>query len=234
MTDIHSHVLPAIDDGARNIEASLSMLRQAYTQGVRTLVATPHAVIHSEEDIDEFLHDRQLAYQTLTEAVSQESVPAPQLLLGAELYLDHDVSRHTGLKRLCLGASSCVLMEFPTEKDFPKHGEEWFYEMNYRGIVPVIAHIDRYPFWKDVLEALSSLRIYYQINASAFLTFSGRRLIHKLMKYGYPYIVSSDMHSVHARPCNMKAAYAIAEKSYKEQAIELFDTNAQEMLGVVV
>ena len=65
MIDIHSHILPGIDDGAKTPEVSLKMLTDSFKQGVRVCAATPHAVLHNSDSVEEFLKKRQRSAELL-------------------------------------------------------------------------------------------------------------------------------------------------------------------------
>ena len=86
LTDHHSHILPGIDDGAKNVEMSLEMIRALKQQGVERIVATPHFYAHREDGIDAYLQKRQHAFDTLMPFREQTSYclnfPTPALLTG--------------------------------------------------------------------------------------------------------------------------------------------------------
>ena len=94
--DFHSHILPGIDDGARNLETSLAMLRQVSSQRVDYMIATPHFYA-SHDRIDAFLNRREDAYNSLKEAVHKESLSdVPQILTGSEVaYRRSDDTEYT-------------------------------------------------------------------------------------------------------------------------------------------
>ena len=230
MIDLHAHYLPEMDDGAKNAAESLEMLKNSFSQGVSVCVATPHSVIHCEEDIEEFIKKRASSYQRLIDAATAENCKVPKLILGTELYLDHNINQYHGIEKLCIEKTNALLMEFPIERGLPKYAEEWIYTLNCKGIVPIIAHIDRYPFWEKMLKEFQELCVNYQINASRFLTLQGRSLIRKIMKYDNRYIISSDMHNTDTRKCYMQPAYEKAVKMYKNKANELFESNANSIL----
>lgn len=232
MIDIHSHFLPDIDDGAKNINESIEMLTEAFAQGINVCAATPHCIIHDEKDIGIFLEKREAAYKQICDKLAKSRYKVPKLIMGAEVYLDNNINQYHEIKNLCIENTNLMLIEFPVKKGFPKYAEEWIYDLNYKGIIPIIAHIDRYPYWKEAIKVLSELNVHYQINASKFLTISGRKLIRKIMKFNNSYIVSSDMHNTHTRKCNIRPAYEKALKMYKDRANALFENNAQKILNL--
>ena len=232
LIDLHSHYLSGIDDGAKNVGESIKMLSDSFRQGVRLSVATPHCTIHRSEDIERFLKIRQHSIERLNSERERKSVTLPGQLYGAEIYLDNNINAYPDIEKLCIGETNLLLVEFPLEK-YNHACADWLHSLNLTGIRPVVAHIDRYIFWQEMLNDFQGLDIVYQINAARFLSFSGRRLIKKLLKYHLFYIVSSDMHNMQNRSCNMSDAYKKAEKWLgKKTALKLFQTNAKKLFTV--
>lgn len=229
LIDLHSHYLSGIDDGAKNVGESIKMLSDSFRQGVRLSVATPHCTIHRSEDIERFLKIRQHSIERLNSERERKSVTLPGQLCGAEIYLDNNINAYPDIEKLCIGETNLLLVEFPLEK-YNHACADWLHSLNLTGIRPVVAHIDRYIFWQEMLNDFQGLDIVYQINAARFLSFSGRRLIKKLLKYHLFYVVSSDMHNMQNRSCNMNDAYEKAEKWLgKKAALTLFQTNAKSL-----
>lgn len=231
MIDLHAHFLPAMDDGAGTIRESMRMLEDSFLQGVFICAATPHCVVHHADDILMFLKKRQSCIRTLNEALAASTKTVPQIVLGAEVYLDHDISGYAGLEQLCLGDSPYMLVEFShskKSKDLP----EWLYSLSLKGIKPIVAHIDRYEDREVLIQAFSGLGVVYQINASSMLTFGGRRFTAQLLRITNRVIVSSDMHNLSSRPCNMQDAYCKARRFGERVREELFLHNATQILGV--
>ncbi len=222
MIDLHTHFLPGIDDGAKNVDMSMEMLTESFDQGVRRCVATPHCRLHHRDSIDRFLRRRRESAEEVKLKLGEKQ---PEIILGAEVYLDHDISKYPGIEKLCIGESRYMLIEFPHMVQDARTSE-WIYELAMVGIKPIIAHIDRYPAWDTLVKEMVGIKVWRQINAEAFLSFKGRRLIDRLMKSDNDFIVSSDMHNVSTRACNMKKAYDKAFKKYGTEAEKLFYGNA--------
>ena len=231
MIDAHAHFLPNIDDGAKSVAESLAMLREAYKQGVRLCVATPHAVIHDNDEINRFINNRKIAYQKLQSQMPSNSIDIPKILLGAEVYLDNDINQYRDIVKLCIENSNAMLIEFPLTHKFNHKAEEWIYELCCKKINPIIAHIERYAFRNEMLEALIDIPTVYQINSSVFKTIHGRAFLKKALKTNKQVIVSSDMHNMKKRKCNLQASYTKASKLF-EQAENLFEINAKKILNI--
>lgn len=230
MLDLHTHVLPKVDDGAKSVEISIEMLRDSYSQGVRICAATPHCVIHRQSDIDMFLETREEGYKKLLKA-TEGMEDVPRLLLGAEVYLDNDLNSYEGLSRLCLSDTDYIMLEFPIDKANP-HWADWLYSLNRSGFKILVAHVDRYPEWEKMMRDFKGLDIAYQVNASRFTEFGSGKLVKRLMAQGHRYIISSDMHNMTSRRCNMEKAFGKAKKKYPDMAEALFCKNAERVLGL--
>ncbi len=229
MVDLHTHVLPAIDDGAKTVTESIKMLSDAYRQGVRVCAATPHAVLHKPDAVARFLKRRRESAEKLSEAIQKSGLPLPKLLLGAEVYLDHDIAATPSLDALCLGDSPYLLVELPFETYNP-YWSEWLHSLILRGFRPIVAHLDRYTQAETMLSDFAGLDLIYQINASRLLSFSGRHFLSRLLKIGVPCIVASDMHNTTMRSCTLGNAYTKLRKKRPEQADALFSARAKQML----
>lgn len=217
--DLHTHILFGVDDGAKTLQESLAMLSDSFDQGIRFCALTPHCVIHKPGDITNFLEKRQQSFEKLEQAVNRNVTP--QMALGAEVYADHDISQHDDISKLCIGDTNYILVELPFLNKY-----EWFadcvYSLNLKGFTVIVAHIDRYPLWEKILNELRGLKVVYQINASRLLSFSGRRLIKKLLRSEERFVVASDMHNMTFRKCDMAAALKKANKMDPVIAKKLF------------
>ena len=231
MIDLHAHFLPAMDDGAQNAEISIKMLEESAKQGVSVCAATPHCVIHKQEDIDRFLKNREYSAGLLKAELEQRKFAHPKLIFGAEIFLDNDLNEYTGLHRLCIDDTDYILLEFGSKKDNRKCAD-WLYSMTLKGLKPIIAHIDRYPDFEKMIAEFKGLNLVYQINAGRFLSVPGRMIIRRLMEYDNTYFVSSDMHNVVERSCNMQPAFQKALKKFPQEAENWFELNGKKILNV--
>ena len=222
MKDLHTHCLPGMDDGAKSVEESIEMLCKSYKQGVTLCAATPHCVLHEEGDIDKFLQKRENCLNLLKAGLAAAPHDVPQLILGAEIYFDNDISRYEGIEKLCLTDTNKILVEFPITS-YKKQYTEWLYNLNVKKLIPIIAHIDRYHFWEDVVRELSGLHVIYQLNATRMLTLSGRHLIKSILKHDTYCIISSDMHDTVNRISHMDESYAKAKKHFPSIVDGMFD-----------
>lgn len=228
MFDLHSHVLPFLDDGARDVNMSLAMLKESKEQGIEKVVATSHCVVKDQESIDKFLTKRQENYEKLMAEIPDKGI-YPEILLGAEVHLCKDISEFDNLSSLCYQNTNYILLEM-SEDYKPSNLSEWVYNISIKGFRPVIAHVDRYSFYRDIIDELSHLDVVYQINASRFLTMSDRHHLKNVFKLHNKFVASSDMHNLTSRVCNMAPARKIAEKKFSAMCPMLFEEGATAIL----
>ena len=215
LTDHHCHVLPGLDDGSDSVETSLAMLGLMKEQGVERVVFTPHFYAHREKSVESFLEKRQAAF----EAVKERS-PVKNMLLGAEVAVEHGVSELDGIEKLVMEGTDLILMELPY-----RGYEDWMSEEIYNissefGLKIIYAHIHRYTeyYSRSQLDRVLDKRAVYQINNEAFGSFSQKRFVKRLMKEGYPLIFGSDAHNMSSRRPNWdlllkKCSAELIEKS---------------------
>ena len=227
MTDLHTHILPGMDDGARDVETSLELLRMEREQGVDRVVFTPH-FYREKEDVSSFLSRRCEALSRLEAAAAQlparERVALPRWELGAEVAWMPNLAEREELKDLCLGQSNYFLLELP----FTPWRDQMIsqlYELLGRGqFIPVIAHLDRY--WdrqpKEQIEQLLHLGVPIQLSANILLKFFSRRKALQMIQQGQIFLLASDCHSLHHRPPNLgPAVNVVARKLGWRQARRL-------------
>lgn len=230
MIDFHSHILPNIDDGAKNVHMSLEMLVDSYKQGVKTVVATPHCYIREDSDIDTFLKKRDSSYKLLKEAINNETRPLPNIILGAEVQILSGNIHFEKLKPLCIENTDYILIEMP----YTKWNEDCYdnlYLLYLKGMKPIIAHIERFLNKKKDFINLYSLDLVYQINADSFLSPFIRRHIPELFFSGTAQLLGSDMHNTSKRPSHFKKACDRIVKSYGKDRLKYMMDNAEKILN---
>ena len=230
MIDLHSHILPSVDDGSASVGESLSLLRMLSEQGVDTVVATPHFYADSES-VDEFLARRESAYERLAQA-SEEGLP--HILLGAEVKYYAGIHHMEDLHRLCIGNSRLLLLEMSMTK-WTEYTIKELIDIACSGRVTlVLAHIER--FWrlqsKETWKRLLQSGILMQVNASFFADFRTARKAVRLLKDRYIHFVGSDCHDLKVRPPRMaEAADRITRKVGAGYLAYMTDCEA-ELLGI--
>jgi len=231
MIDMHSHVLPGVDDGAPDVETSLAMLKLAKEQGVDICVATPHCTVNSEEGVARFVERRRLAYEKLMQAIGDDKTGFPEIRLGAEVYLNGDLSEIDNINELCYKDTNYMLLEF-SGNSYDEEMAEWVYNISTKGIRPVIAHIDRFPPYKEMMDDLMCIdNVIFQVNANRFMSVGDRFVLKNVFKRCDRVIVSSDMHNLEGRRCNLGDAYLISKKKFPRMTDTLFNDGAASILA---
>lgn len=210
MLDFHSHILPQIDDGAKDVDESIAMLTQLHEQGCERVALTSH-YIAMDESPEQFLQRREKSYKVLTDEIKAKNLQLPQLLLGAEVFYYPGVSRMEELPTLTLGDTNLLLLEMP----MAPWGEYTIREITEfaqtSDIQIVIAHIERCLAYqkKGTVERLLDNSILLQINASFLISRRTRRKALRMIKDEQIHFIGSDCHSTKHRPPRMKEALDI-------------------------
>lgn len=233
MIDLHSHILPGIDDGAGDVLKLLDMLRLAKDQGIDVIVATPH-YYDNAADINAFIQKRDASYRLLLNELSKHNAPDCEILLGAEVYLTPDIVDNESLEALCIGKSSSILIEMP-------YGiwHDWTYRALYkimakRQLTPIIAHIERYadkPGRLDLLEKLLKMDIPIQINASSLFDRYLWKTAKKLFKFSGRIVLGSDAHDTEDRKSMMDKAANKISKKFGDETLNLIMNNAKILIS---
>lgn len=224
MTDMHSHILPGIDDGSQSIEMSIEMLKESRAQGVETIVATPHCYLRRESDIDDFLQKREESFSALSEAIKGESLP--KIIKGAEVHIEGDVSFFEGLERLCIEGTDYILIEMSYGK-WKSTMYDALYSMTVKKMKPIMAHIERFFNNEKEFDNLREIDLAYQINAESFFDPAYKRAVAYLLRCGMANVVGSDMHNTEIRVQNLKQGYTAIEKEYGAECANFFAANAR-------
>jgi protein-tyrosine phosphatase len=229
--DVHSHVVPSGDDGARSVEAGLELCREASRHGTRVLYATPHVwpslpLTRSREEAV------RAAYAEMAPAAAAHGL---DLQLGWELtpsepLLEEDPRRYR------LGTAPAVLMEVPFHGTLAL-AERLAGHIAASGLTPIIAHPERAEGVRDGLGAVAAFRErgwLIQINATSLLGAHGsdqEEAAWRLVRRGLADLVASDGHRA-SRPPFLDEAHRLARARLGESADALFDGSALAGLGV--
>jgi protein-tyrosine phosphatase len=134
--DIHSHLLPGVDDGARSLEESLPVLERFGRDGVEVLVCTPHLLATDAARVDDG------RYAEVFDELVRHAPPQPRLARGWEIMLDAP-GVDLRAAHLRLGGSTAILVEFP-RLSVPAGAARELFRLRASGVVPVLAHPERY------------------------------------------------------------------------------------------
>lgn len=233
MIDLHCHILPGIDDGAQTIESSVEMAKQAISQGINTIVATPHhqngKYINEKADIEQYVQKLNEEFQqrnlTLTILPGQES-----RIFGEMVEEYHDN------KLLTLNNShKYVFVEFPSSQ-VPRYTEKLLFNLQSEGLIPIIVHPERNSRLiedPDLLYNLVNKGALTQVTASSLTGHFGKKIqkfSHQLIESNLTHIIASDAHNTSHRSFRMDMAFEIVEKEYGMDMVYLFNDNAHSII----
>ncbi|MBQ9859796.1 MAG: capsular polysaccharide biosynthesis protein [Clostridia bacterium] len=228
MIDFHSHILPRMDDGSKDVAESLKLLTMLAEQGVKTVVATPHFYAN-DEPLDKFLSRRAASFEALSRAVSADM---PEIRLGAEVRYYQGISRLSGLKELCIQGTNLLLLEMPSSR-WTEHTAREVVDLCCRGDITVIlAHVERYWFLQSrvVQDLVSGSGVLMQANAEFFNSFATRRRGLRLLDTGGIHLLGSDCHSVAHRPPRIGQAFDYVRRKRGDRFLQDILTFEDELL----
>lgn len=221
MIDLHTHILPNMDDGSKSVEMSYKMLELLAQQGVDTVAATPH--FYPTKDTPEaFLSRRQAAFEKL------QPLPEhfPKVLLGAEVAYFEGIGDCQELRELQIGETGLILVEMPSRDWSGRMIRELERLALGLGLTPVLAHVDRYLGSNQLPKYQHQLLdrgIALQYNADAFLKMGQRRYLLNLVKQGHNCYLGSDAHNLTTRAPRMGEACRYITQKMGTDARDLFD-----------
>jgi len=194
-TDLHSHLLPGIDDGAGEMETSLKLLEGLFALGYRRIVTTPHVMADSYRNSSEKILD---GLEELKNAARQKGVEM-ELHAAAEYYMDEEFSRRLEAGDILTIGGEWVLFE-TSYYNKPLGFRERIYEISARGYRPMLAHPERYRYVKDPEKFYGRLRemgVGFQVNINSLGGYYGREARAKalwLSERGWIDFLGSDLH----------------------------------------
>ena len=218
MIDIHTHILPTVDDGAGNFDEALDMAVMAVESGVKALVATPHSN-HESGFVNYESEHLEALFEKFRNMLSAENIPL-QLYRGMELWASTDiVAKLSYGKLITLNRTKYTLVEFDIDE------ESWWIEailkeMMLGGYIPVIAHPERYQCVQEEPNHLYEWRklgALAQMNKESILGRLGRRTARTaelLLKHNLINCLASDAHHAYARTTDMTALNRYMENNF--------------------
>lgn len=235
MIDLHCHILPGIDDGARNLEEAVEMARIAEAEGIEKIVATPHLFREgfAREGLGTIEKKRQLLTRTLDAADIQV-----EIMRGAEVYIAHNLIDEIRINRdfLVINHHHYMFVEFPSNHVF-SGVKELFFELMNEGITPIIAHPERnsvfagHPLFLYELVQLGSL---VQANSGSFSGIYGKKVeqaAFRFLELRLVHFIASDGHNRRSLvPRLLEAKERAGEILGNEEAMSLVRDNPEAVL----
>ncbi len=221
MVDVHTHILPGIDDGSSSVEESIALLNEQKKQGVQRIMLTPHFYPDREKP-EKFLARRQRAYEKIKNAVD-----GVQLRLAAEVRFSQLLTK-IDLEPLAFEGSDYILIELSSRR-IPYRLDEVLFDIQSRGYVPILPHVERCVYFRKDPQMLLQLienGVLCQANAEYVLDNTYKSFIKAALKHNFYQLLASDAHNMTVRPPYLQSGYAALDKMLGKEARENFQKNA--------
>ena len=229
IADFHSHILPGIDDGARDIKTALDMLKVSAAQGVQCMVATPHFYA-TRDRLDGFLKRRQEALEALQSRLPDNLI---RIVPGAEVAFFRGIGRADKIDALKIEGTDCLLLEMPFRQWSEEDVDEVSRLTDHRGFDIILAHVERYmqmPKNRDCVERLLELPLIAQVNAEGLLDWRQRGKLVKLFKAGQVRLLGSDCHDTGRRPPNLGEGREVLRRKLGQEYLDEMDGFSERLL----
>jgi len=197
-TDMHSHLIPGIDDGAKTIEESLEMIRELQQLGYSKLITTPHIMGDQYKNTPEIILG---GLEKLREALKKNGIPV-ELSAAAEYYFDFEFESKVENKELLTFGDNYVLFEL-SYLNQPEHLDGIIFKMRTAGYNPILAHVERYPYWynsPEQYEKLIDAGVLLQLNINSLggqYSPQTRKIAQMLIDKNMIDFLGTDCHNMH-------------------------------------
>ena len=227
MIDIHCHILPGIDDGAKTLDESVQMAQAAVAQGIETIIATPHFNYHYNNEKAAILEQTAAFNKQLTEQnIPLTVLPGQEIRIYGEVVQDYQSG-----KLVSLAETNYLMIELPSGH-VPRFTERVLYELQLEGVIPVIVHPERNQEIvqnPNLLYRLVKNGALTQITAASLCGGFGKnikRFTQQLIEANLTHFIASDAHNVTTRSCKMAQAIELLEKKCGSGTVYYFTENA--------
>ena len=233
MIDFHTHIIPQIDDGARSVEETFNIIKEAKEVGFEKIISTSHYIIDQYEK-------NEIERKALLDAIEKranETIGNIELYLGSEIYINSNMEELLQEEEAStINGSRYVLFEVSMKRK-PLNLQERIYALIENGYKPIIAHPERYEFVQenpDILKEYIEMGVLFQANYGSFIGIYGgkaKKTAKKLLKDDMIHFLGSDVHrqeSIYPKipKCIKEIRKIISYRKFKE----LSELNAQAVL----
>lgn len=222
MIDIHSHILPGVDDGARTLDDSVEIVRELISQGVTDIITTPHYV--NETKYVSLRSENLKRFKELSKRLKQENIDV-KIYLGNEIYIDANILKLLKKKVITsLNGSKYLLVELPLNGEYQGY-EDILLSFIEAGYEVILAHPERYEIFKKDYKLVQNLceeGVLLQCNIGSFVKKYGRdamKLARKMAKDKLIFAVGSDIHHCNRNDFILRAKKKLA-KYYSAAELE--------------
>ena len=233
MIDIHSHILPGVDDGVKTLASSIELIRELSRSGATDIIATPHYV--SETRYVSRKDNNLRLLEEVKSALLAEQINV-EIYLGNEIYIDPKIAKMVSEGTISsMAGSKYVLVELPLNKSYPSYRDILvdLLDMGYRVI---LAHPERYEIIQtnyNVLLELHSLGVLFQCNLGSVMGKYGieaKTVVKRIMKDSLVFAFGSDAHHCHGVDYWVKAQKKVSRYCSERQFNQAMTLNPRKML----
>ena len=236
MIDIHAHILPGLDDGARDIRETIEMLSMAAKSGITDIIATPHCNLQGVYD-NYYNHRYKEIFREVEEAIAEHEIPI-RIYTGGEIFATVDLPYlMKSINMLTLNGSRYMLVEFDFDDDVD-FANEILEQISDLGVCPVIAHPERYFFIqqdRSIAVEWTEKGYVLQCNKGSFSGRFGNRCAvtaYELLERGLVSVIASDAHSSKQRTPIMMDTYEDLLGGFDADYLDvLFEENPRRILN---
>lgn len=223
MIDLHTHILPETDDGSKNIEQSIKMLKEAKEAGFDTICCTPHYFEHRFTKIKE---ENEEKINALRAKAAEEKIDI-KIILGNEIYIYDKIVENVKDNNIsCIGDTNYLLIELPMNQEI-KYLHEMFTEILNSGYRIIIAHPERYKYVQknpNYFIDFINRGIYFQGNYASIIGKYGseaKKTIKTLVKNNLIHMLATDVHRDNSIYKDMKKIEKRLRKILKEREFDI-------------
>lgn len=228
MIDIHCHILPGIDDGAKDLKDSIIMAKHAAMEGIHTIIATPH-LNQSYDNRKPLIESKVLE---LNKALIEEKIDV-EILVGQEPRIYGEILEDYEKNEIqTLNNSQYLFIEFPSSQ-VPRYTEKLLFDIQMKGLTPIIVHPERNAELMerpDKLYQLVQKGALTQVTASSLCGYFGKKIktfSEQLIEANLSHFIASDAHNVGNRSFKMSEAFDLIDSKYGIDYVYLFKENAE-------
>lgn len=234
MIDLHCHILPGIDDGAKTLQDSLAMAKMAVNQGITHILCTPHHNNGRYTNLPEVVISQ---VAILQKALDEQGI-ALSLFEGQEVRINGDLVAQIQNKEILFAdlSNRYILIEFPTA-EIPLYAETVMFELLSSGKIPIIVHPERnYKFIENPNRLIPFLEmgVLTQLTAPSYVGIFGKKIekTAKLMvSHNMIHMMASDAHNVEKRGFFMKEAYTAIAKDCGGEVVSFMQQTARNIMN---
>ena len=218
-TDIHSHLIPGIDDGSKTMEESILLIREMHNLGYKKLITTPHIMNDYYKNTPIIINE---GLKKLKEAITKENIDI-EIEAAAEYMLDDGFEDKLKAGNLLTFGNNYILVEMSYMTEFPNLSSILF-ELQTEGYKVVLAHPERYNYWHHTFEKYQELRdrdVYLQMNINSLTGWyspESRKTAKKLLENNMIQFLGSDLHNEQYLNELKKSKYSVSLKKYIENS----------------